>query len=80
MERNLDKRIEVGVPITQKDLKERLDKIFSILWKGNVKARIIDAEQKNRYVGNRETSYNAQDELYKYYQEFELNFDKGVVR
>lgn len=77
MERNLDKRIEVGVQIHQEDLKERLDTIFTILWKGNVKARVIDAEQRNRYVGNRETSYNAQDELYKFYQNFELNFGKA---
>lgn len=80
MERNLDKRIEVGVELHQKDIKERLEMIFKFLWKGNVKSRIIDAEQRNRYVGNRENSFNAQEELYNYYKEFEVSYVQDLVR
>lgn len=71
MERNLDKRIEVGTPVLQDDLKARLEDIYAILWKGNVKSRIIDVHQSNRYHRNDERPFAAQDELYKYYARIE---------
>lgn len=50
MTRNLDHRIEVGAPILDQDLKERIINIFRIQASDNQKARIIDAEQTNEYV------------------------------
>lgn len=67
MERNLDKRIEVGCPIKDPRLQKRLDDIFTILWKGNVKSRIIDERQSNRYYRNGDTRFNSQEELYQFY-------------
>lgn len=68
MERNLDKRIEVGAPILEKYLQDHLELICEILWQGNVKTRRIDENQINRYVRNDKPVFNAQDELYKFYQ------------
>jgi polyphosphate kinase len=68
MERNLDKRIEVGCPIYCENLQKELDLIFNYQWKGNNKARVIDEKQKNNYrkIG-KDGSFHSQEELYKYY-------------
>lgn len=68
MERNLDKRIEVGCPIFSEKLQQELDLIFDFQWKENIKARIIDTNQKNKYrkIGNNDP-FHSQEELYKYY-------------
>ncbi|WP_299216889.1 polyphosphate kinase 1 [uncultured Aquimarina sp.] len=49
MTRNLDKRIEVLVPILDEDCKKELKIILDIQLKDNVKARIQDAEETNSY-------------------------------
>ncbi|MBW1298752.1 polyphosphate kinase 1 [Aquimarina litoralis] len=49
MTRNLDKRIEVLVPILDADCKKELETILNIQLMDNVKARIQDAEAKNDY-------------------------------
>lgn len=67
MERNLDKRIEVMCPIEEPRLKQRLEDIFGILWKGNVKSRIIDQYQTNRYYRNGKKGFHSQEQLYEYY-------------
>jgi len=68
MERNLDKRIEVGAPVYDESIQNRLMDIFDILWKGNVKSRVIDIDQRNRYYRNDKPSFAAQDQLYDYYK------------
>ena len=50
MTRNLDRRIEVLVPITQTDCKKELLDIFKLQLADTVKARIQDAEATNSYV------------------------------
>ena len=50
MTRNLDYRIEVGTPVLDPDLKERIKKILDIQEHDNRKARIIDEKQQNVYV------------------------------
>ena len=69
MERNLDKRIEVGCPILDPAIQKELDLIFQYQWKGNNKARIIDVKQKNAYRAKTSVSWHSQMELYKHYQE-----------
>jgi polyphosphate kinase len=68
MERNLDKRVEVGCPILDPSLQKELDLIFDYQWKGNFKSRIIDKKQKNDYKKpiNSEP-FHAQEELYSHY-------------
>ncbi|WP_088340866.1 polyphosphate kinase 1 [Robiginitalea sediminis] len=68
MTRNLDYRVEVGVPIYQEDIKQELIDTFEISWNDNVKARIFDAEQKNRYRLNNKPPLRSQFEMYDYYQ------------
>lgn len=68
MERNLDGRIEVGCPIFHEKIQERLEKIFEIQWKGNVKSRIIDEHNLNIYYRDENAPFASQDELYNYYK------------
>ncbi len=44
MPRNLDKRIEVAFPVEQKDLKERVLKIFEVSFADTIKARKLNAD------------------------------------
>ncbi|MGV3629581.1 MAG: polyphosphate kinase 1 [Bacteroidota bacterium] len=72
MERNLDKRIEVGVPILNNHLKEEIQAIFDMQWADNQKARIIDKKQKNKFRKEGNGIHNSQDELYAYYRRKEI--------
>ena len=67
MTRNLDNRVEVGCPIYQEDIKQELIDTFEISWRDNVKARIFDAQQENRYRENDEPPFRSQFEMYNYY-------------
>jgi len=55
MTRNMDNRIEVGCPIYDKNLQQRIVDIMDIQFRDTLKARVIDKEQSNKYVarGNR---------------------------
>lgn len=50
MKRNLDHRVEVGVPVYDKHLKRQILDIFKLQLADNTKARIIDGKQSNPYV------------------------------
>lgn len=69
MTRNLDKRIEVTAPILDDQIKAEIRKVFELQWKDNVKARVIDAHLRNKYVKSApgEEIVHSQEELYKYY-------------
>ena len=67
MARNLDKRVEVMTPILDPQLKKQLNGFLETMWKGNQKARIIDALQKNEYVRSDSDSIEAQLAIYEYY-------------
>ena len=49
MTRNIEDRVEVGCPIYAEQLKQQILDIFELQWADTTKARIIDAEQLNRY-------------------------------
>jgi polyphosphate kinase len=70
MERNLDKRIEVGPPILDHSIQQEIRFIFDTQWKDNQKARIIDKKQKNKYrkPHEGETPFDSQNVLYDFYQ------------
>ncbi len=68
MTRNLDNRVEVGCPIYQEDIKQELIDTFEISWRDNVKARIFDAKQENKYRENDQPPFRSQFEMYDYYQ------------
>jgi polyphosphate kinase len=67
MTRNLDHRIEVIVPIHDRDLKRQIRTSIDIQLADKSKARIIDTLQKNEYVGfSKEPS--AQAKIYNLYK------------
>lgn len=68
MNRNLSHRIEVVVPILDKDHKKMVREIIDIELADNVKARIIDEAQSNQYVKNSEKPVRSQIETYKYFE------------
>ncbi len=50
MTRNLDRRVEVGAPILDPVLKDRISQLLDLQWRDRAKARLIDADQVNTYV------------------------------
>jgi len=70
MMRNLDKRIEVGTPILDETIKEHIVNVLALQWCDNVKARLIDDQQKNKYYrsNEQEAFINSQQALYLFYQ------------
>ena len=68
MVRNLDHRVEVACPIFDPEIQQELIEIMNIQLAENVKGRILDNEQSNRYV-IKETKapvVRAQEAIYKY--------------
>ena len=68
MTRNIENRVEVGVPIYQENLKTELMEVFDIYWNDNQKARIFSAKQDNAYRKNKNAPLRAQFALYDYYK------------
>ncbi len=66
MPRNLDHRIEVTCPIFDKTIKCEIRKVFDIQWDDNVKARVIDDTQSNKFVKKGKEVNQSQIEVYKY--------------
>ena len=66
MTRNLDHRIEVIVPILDKDIAIKLKNILKLQLEDTVKRRIIDANQVNDYVKNSiNNEQSSQHKIYK---------------
>jgi len=68
MSRNMDRRIEVATPIYDESIQADIKHIFKLQWADNVKSRIIDEHQKNKYFKNDKTVCNSQLETYKYFK------------
>ena len=73
MTRNLDHRIEVATPIFSKKLKKVIKDLIDIQFNDNIKARIIDEKQTNRYVERTATQreIRSQMEIYEYLENLE---------
>ena len=69
MQRNLDNRVEVYVPILDPELKNQLKTIIEYGLKDNTKARVVDGTDQNTIrktdAGN---DFRSQTELYSYYR------------
>ncbi|MFQ1608392.1 polyphosphate kinase 1 [Aeromonas veronii] len=74
MSRNIDGRIEVGTPIYDERLKQRIMDILELQLSDTCKARVIDADQQNGYVkrGNRR-KIRSQVAIYDYLKRIESN-------
>ncbi|SHG15620.1 polyphosphate kinase [Marisediminitalea aggregata] len=72
MMRNMDNRIEVGAPVYDDALQQRIVDIMEIQFRDTMKAREIDKEQVNQYVrrGNRK-KLRSQEEIYDYLKQLE---------
>lgn len=69
MTRNLDRRVEIGVPILAPHIKKIIKDIFTIQWSDNVKARDLTVMGRNNYVRkNPGTPIRSQTALYEYYK------------
>lgn len=70
MTRNLDKRIEVSAPILDEKIQKEIAQIFEIQWKDTAKARLLDANQRNKQIKPEEGEpFRSQYETYNYYQQ-----------
>jgi len=67
MTRNLENRVEVGCPIYDPEIKKELLDTFEISWKDNVKARIFNESQDNRYRKSKAAAVRSQFAMYDYY-------------
>lgn len=67
MTRNIDQRVEVGVPIYDTRIKQQIVTMLDLQWNDNVKARLIDKQQSNPYVkrGNKR-SIRSQQAIYDF--------------
>jgi polyphosphate kinase len=65
MTRNLDHRIEVIVPVLDKDIQIKIKTFLKLQLDDNVKARLIDAEQDNTYVETNSLEESSQHLTYK---------------
>lgn len=69
MTRNLTHRIEVVTPVLDPDNYKIIRDVIDIELSDNVKARIIDAEQKNAYVqAGKKPEVRSQFEIYEYFK------------
>ncbi|MCF1191871.1 polyphosphate kinase 1 [Mangrovimonas sp. AS39] len=67
MTRNIENRVEVTCPIYDESIKKELIETFDICWSDNVKARLLNIEQKNEYKRNSLPKVRAQFATYEYY-------------
>jgi polyphosphate kinase len=69
MERNFDKRIEVGCPIYDKSIQKELEFIFEQQWNDTVNARHVCKDQKNTFIDSKsDKPFNSQLALFNYYE------------
>ncbi len=66
MPRNLNRRIEIGCPIYDPEIRAELKEMINIQLKDNLKARILDSELENSYNPGGDTTYRAQEDYYNY--------------
>jgi polyphosphate kinase len=67
MQRNLDFRSEVTVPIYDPEIQQQLKDILEIQWSDNTKARILNSSLSNDYkLYPSRVKVRAQDEIYRY--------------
>jgi polyphosphate kinase len=78
MVRNLDRRIEVTCPVYDPEIKRELIQMLNIQLKDNVKARLINEVQDNKYVQNNHKRVRAQDAFYYYLKHRKKRLDDKI--
>lgn len=67
MTRNIENRVEVSCPIYDEDIKQEIIDTFNISWNDNVKARLLNDKQENKYRINNKPKTRSQFDMYDYY-------------
>ena len=73
MTRNLTHRIEVITPILDETHKKTISDLIDLQLQDNIKARIVDAKQQNKYVQNTNPKVQSQLATYSYFKDEILN-------
>jgi polyphosphate kinase len=69
MIRNLNHRSEVAVPIYSKDIQKEMRDVINIQLKDNIKARILNKRQDNRFRAKTvQVPFSSQDEIFSYFE------------
>ncbi|MAJ32219.1 MAG: polyphosphate kinase 1 [Flavobacteriaceae bacterium] len=68
MTRNIENRVEVGVPIYQENIKKEILDTFEIAWRDNVKARVFSDSFDNAYKKLDKPAIRSQFVTYDYYK------------
>ena len=63
MERNLNKRIELLIPVHNSEAKHKLKTILEYNLKDNMKARILQSDGTYKHIQTKEDPFNCQEEL-----------------
>lgn len=71
MERNIDHRVEVAIPIYDEKLKQRIIDIINLQLSDNCKARKINQSQDNNYIKKGKKEIRSQLAIYDYLNEQE---------
>ncbi|WP_255463444.1 polyphosphate kinase 1 [Microbulbifer sp. YPW1] len=74
MTRNLDHRVEVTFPLLRAEHRETVMEILELQWQDNQKARVLDADQSNGRIANRNSKRDvrSQDAIYRFLKKREL--------
>jgi polyphosphate kinase len=66
MKRNFDHRVEVAFPVYDPEIREELEELLHLQLADNTKARVLEGNQENNYVGRRvgEPRVEAQEAFY----------------
>ncbi|WP_407396431.1 polyphosphate kinase 1 [Treponema sp.] len=70
MERNLDKRIELMIPITDRNVFKSIRKILDMYFKDNCRSHVLlkNGKWRANIPTKRNKAYRVQEELYKHYK------------
>ncbi len=73
MVRNIDRRVEVTMPVYDTNIQKILSKLFEIYKKDNVAARVLDKNLTNKMYKGGQKKIRSQIEVYNYLKELEEN-------
>ncbi len=77
MERNLDWRVEVAFPIYDPSLQQIILDTMAMQVADTFKARILDEQQSNQYVGESANGHRTQEDTHRYFRDLYAIPDNG---
>ncbi|GET30233.1 polyphosphate kinase 1 [Prolixibacter sp. SD074] len=79
MSRNLDRRVEVGAPIYDEDLRAEIKKMLELQWQDNEAARVLDNDLANQLRRtDKETPFKSQMEFYRFIRQQHGDYEEGI--